>query len=312
MYDDPVAESEGLLYLTDGSPVYAGQYVHHDFFYAHTHSFVEVAVVVGGSGFHHTMTGRQSLGRGDAVLLRPGTWHGYEDCDRLQVYNCCFGAELLHRELTWSRQDALLGHLLWTGPYSAGRRGTLAFTLTEESLRACLVHLEDLDRSRARPGSRRGDVIGHLSVLLGHLARAAAETREDSGEPAGPAHPAVVRAMRLMEDRPAHDWTLPELAAHLRLTPEYLVRLFTSVTGLPPMAYLARQRAERAAVLLLLGREPIARIGERVGWPDPNYFARRFKAHFGMNPSGYRRRFAHRPATARDGRREHREPSRHD
>ncbi|MBG0829751.1 AraC family transcriptional regulator [Planomonospora sp. ID67723] len=301
MHNDPVAESEGLLYFTDGSLAYAGRYLHHGFFPTHTHSFVEVAVVTGGSAVHHTTTGREPLSRGDAVLLRPGAWHGYEECDRLELYNCCFSVDLLHRELAWSREDALLGHLLWTGPYSMGRRGTLSFRLSEEALGECLTHLDGLDRLHARPISRhRGDIIGHLSVFLGNLARAAAQAREGAEEPAGPAHPAVVRAMRLMEARVAHDWTLTELADRLHLTPGYLVRLFKTATGLPPMAYLARQRVETAAALLLLGEEPIAQIGEQVGWGDPNYFARRFKAHFGMNPSGYRKKFTHRSVAMRD------------
>ncbi|GAA2915141.1 hypothetical protein GCM10010517_81440 [Streptosporangium fragile] len=298
MHDDPVAESEGLLYFTDGSLAYAGRYLHHGFFHTHTHSFVEVAVVTGGSAIHHATTGREPLRRGDVVLLRPGAWHGYEECDRLELYNCCFSVELLHRELAWSREDALLGYLLWTGPYSMGRRGTLSFRLSGKALDECLTQLDGLDRLRAFPVSHhRGDIIGHLSVLLGNLARAAAETREGAEEPVGPAHPAVVRAMRLMEGRVAHDWTLTELAGHLHLTPGYLVRLFKAATGLPPMAYLARQRVEVAATLLLLGEEPIAQIGEQVGWGDPNYFARRFKAHFGMNPSSYRRKFTHRSVT---------------
>jgi hypothetical protein len=32
-------------------------------------------------------------------------------------------------------------------------------------------------------------------------------------------------------------------------------------------------------------------VGRAVGWPDQNYFARRFKAHFGLSASAYRHRF---------------------
>jgi AraC family L-rhamnose operon transcriptional activator RhaR len=43
----------------------------------------------------------------------PGVWHGYEHCRELSVYNCCFSSELLRRELSWTREDPLLGYLLW-------------------------------------------------------------------------------------------------------------------------------------------------------------------------------------------------------
>lgn len=89
-----------------------------------------------------------------------------------------------------------------------------------------------------------------------------------------------------------HRWTLTELAEQLHLAPGYLVRLFKAATGLPPMAYLARLRAEHAATLLLHSDQPVTCIGQAVGWPDQNYFARRFKAHYGLSATSYRARFA--------------------
>jgi AraC-like DNA-binding protein len=38
--------------------------------------------------------------------------------------------------------------------------------------------------------------------------------------------------------------------------------------------------------------EPVTCIGRAVGWPDQNYFARRFKAHHGLSATTYRKRFA--------------------
>ena len=34
---------------------------------------------------------------------------------------------------------------------------------------------------------------------------------------------------------------------------------------------------------LLHSDEPVTGIGRAVGWPDQNYFARRFKAHYGLS-----------------------------
>jgi AraC family L-rhamnose operon transcriptional activator RhaR len=54
------------------------------------------------------------------------------------------------------------------------------------------------------------------------------------------------------------------------------------------MAYLARVRAETAAALLLQTERSITDIAAAGGWPDANYFARRFRQHFGLAPSAYR------------------------
>jgi AraC family transcriptional regulator, L-rhamnose operon transcriptional activator RhaR len=289
--DPPVENTRTLLHFIDGSVAYAGHYLHEGLHPVHTHSFVEIAVVISGSGVHHSLAGRQQLHVGDAVLLRPGVWHGYEDCEHLDLYNCCFSTELLQRELSWTRQDPQLGHLLWTGPYSGQRRGILYTHLHDDAFTACLEHLDGLQKLRTQPAPEfRGDVVGRLTLFLSILARVVAGADARSDVSAG-THAAVLDAMHMMEDRPAYQWTLTELAAELHLAPGYLVRLFKAATGLPPMAYLSRFRVELAAARLLHTDQPINRIGESVGWPDQNYFARRFKSHYGLSASTYRTRF---------------------
>jgi AraC-like DNA-binding protein len=159
-----------------------------------------------------------------------------------------------------------------------------------------MAHLDALAALWHCPRSEyRGDILGRLSLLLGQLGRAAVGPGEAvgaTGATGGPRHPAVSQAMRLLEGSIARQWTLGELAEELHLAPGYLVRLFKAATGLPPMAYLAQVRAEHAAVLLLHSDEPITCIGRAVGWPDQNYFARRFKAHYGLSATTYRQRFA--------------------
>ncbi|WP_328469233.1 AraC family transcriptional regulator [Actinoplanes sp. NBC_00393] len=286
MSEPPVGSDRGLLYFSDGSLAYAGHYMHQDTHPDHTHSFVEIAVMVGGEGRHRSVLGNQQLRVGDVVLLRPGVWHGYEQCAALDLYNCCFSVDLLHRELAWTREDPLLSYLLWTGPYAMQRRGMLTAHLSPGELAESIEHLDALDKIRARP--HRGDIIGRLILFLSVLSRAVA-----GDQAAAPTHPAVTQAMRLMEADLARRWTLTELADKLGLSAGYLVRIFKATTGLPPVAYLSRHRVETAANLLLHTDDPITQIAQDVGWPDQNYFARRFRAHYGLSASTYRARFTH-------------------
>jgi AraC family transcriptional regulator, L-rhamnose operon transcriptional activator RhaR len=299
MTEPPVDRSGVLLHFTEGTLAYAGHYLHEGDHPVHTHSFFEVAVVTGGQGVHVSPAGRHDITPGDVVLLRPGVWHEYRDCRGLDLYNCCFSAELLLRELAWFREDPLFDHLLWTGPLSLHRRGTLTLRLSAAAMAECAGHLGALDRLRSEPLDRyRGDIIGRLTLFLGCLTRAAGGD-PPGGDRTAARHPAVARAMRLMETMPDQRWTLADLAAELHLTRGYLVRRFKAATGLPPMAYLSRLRVETAAALLLHTDESVSRIGEAVGWPDANYFARRFKAHYGMSPTTYRARFRHHAARLR-------------
>ena len=110
--DPPLGTAQGLFHFTDGALAHAVPYLHEHDSPLHTHSFVEIAFTVGGAGTHNSLGGRQELRAGDVILLRPGVWHGYENCRALNIYNCCFSSELLRRELSWTRDDPLLGYLL--------------------------------------------------------------------------------------------------------------------------------------------------------------------------------------------------------
>jgi AraC family L-rhamnose operon transcriptional activator RhaR len=174
------------------------------------------------------------------------------------------------------------------------RRGMLTTRLNPQALKECMIHLDGLARLRGSSVSRhRADIMGRLSIFLGHIARAVAADPGDAPDEAAHTHPAVLQAMRLLESRVPHKWTLNELAEELHLTPRYVIRLFRAATGLPPMTYLAQHRVEKAAYLLLHTGQSITQIGQAVGWADQNYFARRFKAHYGLTATTYRQRFTH-------------------
>jgi AraC family L-rhamnose operon transcriptional activator RhaR len=284
-----IVHKSTLVYFGDDTFAYAGRHQHDEEMRLHTHSFIEVAVVTAGSAVHHSLDGRRPLTVGDVVLLRPGVWHGYEDCRDLEVYNFCFSAELMRGELAWTRDDPLLGRLLSSGPYAERRRGILVTHLPPAERAPCLRHLDELAELRTRPDHlhlHRADIIARIVLTLGCVARAV-----NDGTPPEPVHPAVVEVMRRIEDRPEHNWTLAELADGLHLAPGYLVRLFKSVTGLPPVAFLSRHRVEVAAEMLLHTDRTVRAIAESVGWPDQNYFARRFRSHYGLTATEYRTRF---------------------
>src|SRR5687768_4860865 len=87
-------------------PIYAISVRHDHDVSPHDHEFVEIALVLAGQATHETRTGATDLHAGDVLVLRPGVWHGYRDVSELRVFNCCFGAELLDRELAWTLDDA--------------------------------------------------------------------------------------------------------------------------------------------------------------------------------------------------------------
>ena len=296
----PMDTSRALFHFNDHTLTYAGHYLHDEEQVPHSHSFVEIAFVLSGEGVHRSIAGRQPLSAGDVTLMRPGVWHGYDDCRHLALYNCCFSSELLRHELAWTREDPMLGYLLWEGPFSDSSGGMLTAHLEPEALADCQARLTALKALWRLPVSEyHGDIIGQLALLLSTLARAMVRVNGLPQHGAEMPRPAVDQAIKLLETRLAEHWTLTRLADELFLAPCYLLRLFKAATGLPPMAYLARLRTEYAADLLLHSDESIAGIGRAVGWPDQNYFARRFRIHYGLSASAYRSSFSARSEPSR-------------
>ena len=291
--DLPMDTSRALFHFNDHVLTYAGRFQHDEEQMLHSHSFVEIAFVLSGEGVHRSTAGRQPLVAGDVVLMKPGLWHGYDECQHLVLNNCCFSSELLRRELAWTREDPLLGYLLWDGPCSDISGGVLTVHLEPETLAECRAQLAALEVLWRLPVQEyHGDIVGQLALLLSTLARTVARVYGLPLDGIEMTHSAVGQAIRLLETRLTDHWTVTGLADELYLAPGYLHRLFKTATGQPPMAYLARLRAEYAADLLLHSDEPIACIGRAVGWPDQNYFARRFLAHYGLSATAYRAKFS--------------------
>lgn len=71
-------------------------------------------------------------------------------------------------------------------------------------------------------------------------------------------------------------------------TASHLCRRFKASTGLSPMTYLKIYRLERAREMLKNGEGNISKVASECGFSDSNYFARSFKAHFGVCPTFYK------------------------
>lgn len=272
-------------------PVAAGLLRHDRTIVAHDHEFMEITVVASGSGEHQSLNGARPLARGSVVIVRPGAWHAYANCEAMLVSNCVFDAELLRDDLAWVCRDARLEQLFHVRLMSPSFAGVLIAQLDEEGTQRCLSAAEDLSAALvATSDPNRTEQLARLALFFATLSAADAVRHVAQAE--RPAiHPAVRHAIRLMESDLRHAWSVPELARHLNLDASYLTRLFRAATTLPPLAYYGRLRLERAAALLVRTDEAIGTVGERVGFPDQNLFARRFRSHYGVSPSRYRKTF---------------------
>jgi AraC-like DNA-binding protein len=98
----------------------------------------------------------------------------------------------------------------------------------------------------------------------------------------------VGRVLRLFHSRPAHPWTLDELAREAASSRSSVAKQFALLVGQPPMQYLTQWRMQIAANLLAQSGAKVAAVGAEVGYESEAAFSRAFKNATGLAPGTWR------------------------
>lgn len=149
-------------------------------------------------------------------------------------------------------------------------------------------------------------VRGYLELLIGSLIAKASDgmqpVRVDPGNERGDLEE-LKRRMRKSDKtvdsriqvvldylllHPTEKFTPQKMADMAELSRQRFSYLFKAQVGKAPMAYLKELRLTTAARTLLISRANVSDVAYEVGFEDPNYFIREFKAAFGYTPNQYR------------------------
>ena len=112
---------------------------------------------------------------------------------------------------------------------------------------------------------------------------------EQTGWLAGLRDRFVGKTLALIHSKPAHPWTVEELAGTVGLSRSALAERFTGLIGQPPMQYLTRWRLQLAANLLRASSRNVASVAAGVGYDSEAAFSRAFKRELGITPAAWRR-----------------------
>jgi AraC-like DNA-binding protein len=184
--------------------------------------------------------------------------------------------------------DARLARMLLAGLPPVVRvnvRGSNAGIWLEASVRYALAEARS-----PRPGG--AGVLAKLAeVLFIEVLRLyIADAKDDrTGWLAGLGDRIVGTALNALHTRPAHAWTLEELARASGTSRSVLAERFQQLVGSSPMQYLTQWRMLLAANLLSRSNAPLARIAEDVGYQTDTAFSRAFRREYGAPPAAWRR-----------------------
>ncbi|WP_371633935.1 AraC family transcriptional regulator [Streptomyces sp. NBC_01259] len=191
------------------------------------------------------------------------------------------GTYLLDGEISRRLLDALPALILLPGDRDGDgvgdRRGSPLLTL--------------LDREIARDEPGQSVVLDRLLDLLLIDALRTWFSRPGAEAPAwyrAMGDPVVGQALRLLQNEPAHPWTVAALAGRTGVSRAGLARRFTELVGEPPMAYLTGWRLAVAADLLRETDATVEAVARKVGYSQAFAFSTAFKRVRGVGPQDYR------------------------
>jgi two-component system response regulator YesN len=100
----------------------------------------------------------------------------------------------------------------------------------------------------------------------------------------------VQKSIQYMKKHVEEDISREDVAAHVKLNPAYLSRLFKKETGKSLIDYLIETKMDRGKQLLDLTDMTVSSIALQVGYSNFSHFTKMFKKQYGVNPQDHRQR----------------------
>ncbi len=152
------------------------------------------------------------------------------------------------------------------------------------------LRFEDMkNRYNSRnPYFKQGAHFDLLAFLFDLFGRIADHDRDVGASREGLTSVQVAQAMDLFARHVFASVRLSEIAQTLKITEEYLIKLFKRHIGTTPMRYYQTLKLEASVSLLLNTTLAIKEISWQLCFSSQYHFSRNFKAYAGLSPSEYR------------------------
>ncbi|MGZ3658037.1 MAG: helix-turn-helix domain-containing protein [Bdellovibrionota bacterium] len=242
--------------------------------FPHKHDFYHFLYVERGSGWHEIDFARFEVRKSRLFFVRPGQVHAWWLAPATRGFVLEFTRSSLEKSAATDRLLAGLGGLPSMMESEHGVLGLFQMMLEE--------YLAEEAGYRA---------------LLEHLLQALLIRLERTAPPAGPAGakdvPALTRFRELVERHFQTQHSVEFYARQLGTSTKTLTTQISRVLGKSAGSVIQERCLVEAKRLLVYSDLPIAEIGYRIGYEDPNYFARLFRQKSGMSPGRYRKLAGH-------------------
>lgn len=262
--------------------LFSSQMVRRETEQPHSHDFIEIAIILNGSGEFCIDNEIVPVKKGDLLLLNPGMVHQSRLVNPQNPTTEFYaGFTNIHfRDMEYNQIRFPKGIFL----LHPKEKTFLALTRLAESM--------TLESCNAQPG-RYFMLKAYLTQMILLLYREQSDYQKPKSlgyifESTNKKY-IVEQIVDYMDRHYTEKISLDQIAQNMYLSPFYISRIFKSETGDTPINYLIGLRMEKARTLLLEKQHySIQEIAQCVGYDDAYHFSKLFKKHYGNSPSQYR------------------------
>ena len=241
--------------------------------FPHKHNFFHFLCLRKARGSHEIDFQRFSAASNQVFFVKPGEVHAWDFSPSTRGFVIEFSRESLRGDF-WTKQGGL--SQLDSLP------SVFSFTQEEGFLALCELMLVEVETQGA------GGALCLENLVSVFLLKAMRQTKTESPKSKGARNDLVARFSALVEEEFYREHSPEFYADCLGVTAKALTMRCRRVLGKPAGIVIRDRILLEAKRLLSYGDSAIAEIGYKLGFEDPNYFARFFRTQSGISPGRFR------------------------
>jgi len=254
---------------------------------AHTHDFIEIALIKAGRGLHQYQQCEYEIQPGDVLVIHPHCQHAYPQVDNLAVINVLFARPESIPLLAEFASHPGYRALFFLEPHVRQNHdpaGRLRLTAPELSKAIWLTEMLHSALQAAEMHSNAAATAAFIQLLY-----FLCDTYSKRPQRRSQALVQIGRAVSHINSHLSSELPIPTLAALACMSERTFQRHFQRTTGQSVANYIQSCRLQLACDLLEKSALDVSTIARRVGYPNCSYFSRIFKTSFGIPARQWRR-----------------------
>lgn len=268
-------------------PFYIQYGKHDEDMYVHTHAdFTELVIILGGIATHIVDNEEYPVKKGDVFVINEHTSHGYKNPQNFKICNIMFHPSYFLEFQNDIKTSAGYHALFVIEPILTSEKGfqaQLSLNMTQCEMINTLVK-ELFQEFQMQMTGYQTMITSLLSQLITTLARLYEPNTQENKQ----AMVSIANAVSYMENHYSEDLSIEILANLAGMSSRHFYRIFHGIYNISPSKYIATLRIQSAMKLLSGSELSVTEIALRCGFPDSNYFSRKFKSATGKSPLEYR------------------------